>query len=1286
MKKFARSIFLIKHLFAAAVLLSYTSSASAVLAFVMALPNEGQATVAIDEKSKTAFIMDMAKNAENAIPAFPGIERMAAPLKLDGAPLLGYLAAQHGTENLVISCSHPHADHMAGIQALFKNPQQSFFHEGDLQRPRFKTITVIDDGVSNSLADMYESFAKTVKKTRLDIVFKRQSATNPRTGKLRNAFAVTSDLQQEVHIENIIFPRSDKPSIHGRSLITITRLGGPAGHVLLDFDDADSKAISAAIAQLKKDGVTKIDTFIVPHHGSKLHDIEPILALNPTKAIITVDPSNRYGHPSASILDRLMTQLKPENVIFTGSSENVILDQAGLKYARHTAAHRESAALFVADAKAFVLKRQKPSQKRKDEVLLFDKIAGIMENGPPTDIPPATDGGGTPSPKHPSGGPGGLYPETVSRIQNTGSILPASFDAVYLTPRGMKTSDLSVKKIFAPVGPVDPSLPLYIKVFDGHPERTIAAAQNDYHGDFKVYFDSPTGLVSQVHSSLPLTRSERQTRTPASPALSQVKATAPPQGGMVFLAGGTVTLGGDKLDLSGAKVTECKTKICLETRGGTYELPFDDQQLFREVWERVALKGTDAFYLSINPRKKFLMSPSNDWRIPSDTLKSGVEEPAGGQARNDVVTAGDIENSRIGQILWQADVAFKSAGLGVNVITGKRDQELLNVYSAPSGNPSTEKDLSYASSSRWCRMYWTSGAPRFDFNAVSKKATTSGPAVLAQSEAMVLESGELKNYRQGGWCDREKAMAASMQKQANDGKGPKVFQDLRQLSLMQSFSLWARQHFDVAASNFPAATAGKFPVPRWTSGIRSAPETIVQEEYIKDKHARYVHLYANEAVPFKDCFVPMNNAIDEEWERIGLKKDSNGTWILTEATTPVLSKWMSQWTIQLAKCSKARIRAPVTTIVSLEDEGEGKSAFAMSPHVLSSQIHGGILLGSTKQRRPFESAYLPNAIIWAPTPASEQLVFRQLDGDLHFWNRAEDNGPEIAQHIVITEASIKDSYVKNGKLRFLVEAPDGSVVRKELRAQPNKRFSGGVEWIEALHGSDGRRIRQTAAWPCIPDPGTCIGVAEASQQRMYELIDENKQRNPKLDVMFVDTNTWLVELDLSDVEKVLKPGGDATNKNQRIAAAQQLAKWGYTSQAQEILATVLDDVSPTAQDTVLANSLADEEDDPASLTLAMLTGFALQGIDQEVRDSKIQMRTALTAMSRVDQLTKRMSLASSKALFGSLVESCDGLMEVDVKPAEHEKLAAVCEKYRRNYSAKSALLNGIRSELTEEPE
>ena len=279
-----------------------------------ALRRPGQGSVAIDHKTFTAYITDLGNAGDGDLAT------------LDGKPLLDRLAELQ-MKRLVFTCSHPHSDHMGGIRALFEKPS-GFFLDERLTVPRFDSISVIDDEApkGTSLFDILKGSVGTNTALRIHHL----------SAKDTNAFAEISHQGDSVFIENVPYGARKGASAHGRSIVTRVVLGGTYSTV--DFDDADSSVIKLTTKVLG-DNKTSIDSFVVPHHGSALHDIDPILALGPTVAIISVNVKNPYGHPSPAIVLRLMSQLKPENIIFTGSAIPLTIGPSGIQQSSLTAAN-----------------------------------------------------------------------------------------------------------------------------------------------------------------------------------------------------------------------------------------------------------------------------------------------------------------------------------------------------------------------------------------------------------------------------------------------------------------------------------------------------------------------------------------------------------------------------------------------------------------------------------------------------------------------------------------------------------------------------------------------------------------------------------------------------------------------------------------------------------------------------------------------------------------------------------------------------------------------------------
>lgn len=312
-----------------------------------ALQGPGQGSVAIDHAKRTAYITDLGRAGDG---------RKAS---LDGTPLLEKLA-QLDVLHLVLTCSHPHSDHAGGIRALIESPR-GFFIDDQMSKPRFESITIIDDTAADSLFPVLQK----VLGEQTPIAIAHVNARN------RNAFDGISGKDDAVFIENIPYVADTRGGAHGNSVVTHLVLGGKTS--IVDFDDANSSVIRKTVAGLRSKGITSIDIFVAPHHGSAYHDIEPILSLGPTTAIITVNPRNPYGHPAPAILLALMDRLGPEHVFFTGSAENVFLNPDGVERARYSAADEESYKLFVEPGYERARFRKNPQ-----DLELFEKLKSRM--------------------------------------------------------------------------------------------------------------------------------------------------------------------------------------------------------------------------------------------------------------------------------------------------------------------------------------------------------------------------------------------------------------------------------------------------------------------------------------------------------------------------------------------------------------------------------------------------------------------------------------------------------------------------------------------------------------------------------------------------------------------------------------------------------------------------------------------------------------------------------------------------------------------------------------------
>lgn len=1200
------------------LLIGPSLSASEVTYF--ALQREGQASIAIDERKKAAYIVDLGRGGDGD------------QMKLDNVPILDKLE-QLGIEDLFFVCSHPHSDHMGGIRALFKQPRV-FFRDEKWSIARFKSISVIDDGVSD----------------RLDLLLQRSLGNNtlikvnhyPAANK--NAFAGISVRGDDVYMETIPYQVTGKPGPHGRAVFTYIELG--ENHIL-DPDDADSNAIEKVAAILKARGI-RVTTLVAPHHASRYHNVAPLLGLGVKYAVIPVNPENRYGHPSPPILLKLMQVLGKTNVVFTGSTENVVLNEKGIKSALYTAANRDSYPMFVAHNR--IRAEKKGNKEDIRDCALIQKM--MNEDGGDSQ----SSGGNNPNPSPTGPGRGGaarrLFDEEVKL---NGSILQPDFEFGAVSYGSDSIAALQSHKIFA--HPLSTS-----KDLTGQDVAVILERANTDAGETPakltpsearsviqqlkmlgnnadkakavyVYFSSPTGfrnvlepvLVTQPQELVSLLTppkpspvrppSPHARRRPSRPQGAQ-GGTPPagpqsggyvppperlPRGGMVFLRGDKLFPVGEASELLGGTLDVCGLKYCVKTSGGgispenIYELPFSPGPLFSEVWTRVYDNRIDSFYLSINPTKQFLRNlDSGLERIPSDRLNFGTGIPGTGIRTHEVVTAGNIEDSLIGQILWEADVAFKSQSLGFNVLTGNRG-ELAGSASSALAQQESSMDavsLQVPYRERWCRLYWTSGSQSVEVDEATNKVLFKGSAVIARSEPMTMRNGDLVDEPRGTWCAETKSVAAALQRQANSGRARlAVLNQLRNLAEIQSFIRWARDNGITPTDTFRKSitqysSAPHDEVPNWTSGIKTEPRVRVQQQrgLNSGRYTNLLHVSLADYATLTNCVLPKWITHDYEFPANGIYKDEKGVWRIPPDKYQFVDDWMAGLAVKIADCSNGTVLRATSTGRNGEagDTHQALTEFGIELHVQGIHMHGGVLLGI--QRGFLESAWRDRGLLLSP---HRRPFFQRDGGKLHFWNFSDGHQSfgSVGQHVFISDGVVTGVLAGEGHLMFIVETKPGAIVRQELRVGHANGFNKGLEWAEARHGSDDSLIWNKAAWPCARHEASssgCVQVSDLSLDALWGMIGKVKGKQPPISIIRDSENSWFVAVNLSEVRAELDQRWEKTPSselNSRLALVYEYAKWGFTDEAVKRYREIASKIEGNTEDTILLKQLETPSED-----------------------------------------------------------------------------------------------------------
>lgn len=184
--------------------------------------------------------------------------------------VVDYLKKQKISRIDILVGTHPDADHIGGLDAVIDN-----FDIGKIYMPKVQSNT------------------KTFEDVLLAIQRKGLKVSSAKAG-------LTIDWEPDTEV-NMIAPVKEYSDDNDMSAVIHLKFGEIS---FLFTGDAESKSEHDMIGS-KVD--LKSDVLLVGHHGSKSSTSTAFLdAVKPSYAVIQVGKNNRYGHPTADILKRLM--------------------------------------------------------------------------------------------------------------------------------------------------------------------------------------------------------------------------------------------------------------------------------------------------------------------------------------------------------------------------------------------------------------------------------------------------------------------------------------------------------------------------------------------------------------------------------------------------------------------------------------------------------------------------------------------------------------------------------------------------------------------------------------------------------------------------------------------------------------------------------------------------------------------------------------------------------------------------------------------------------------------
>lgn len=212
--------------------------------------------------------------------------------------LINYLK-NLGIKNIdFVVATHPHADHIGGMQSILKEFNVSYF-----SAPKVTENT-----------DIFKNMIKTLKEKNISINI------------LSNSHPI--DLGENTKVEIYSPSNNEYDNINNYSSLLRISYGETS---FLFTGDAEAE-IEMEVLKLNKD--LKSDVLKVGHHGSITSTTDSFLKeVSPNIAIISSGLDNSYGHPSSQVLKKLSDN--KSKIFRTDEDGTIILTSDGNSIKRH---------------------------------------------------------------------------------------------------------------------------------------------------------------------------------------------------------------------------------------------------------------------------------------------------------------------------------------------------------------------------------------------------------------------------------------------------------------------------------------------------------------------------------------------------------------------------------------------------------------------------------------------------------------------------------------------------------------------------------------------------------------------------------------------------------------------------------------------------------------------------------------------------------------------------------------------------------------------------------------
>jgi hypothetical protein len=315
-------------------------------------------------------------------------------------------------KRLVISCSHPHDDHMAGLVELIRSKDILAFERIDFVDSDYGKKESLEALYRRQWGHLYGPDGKpvpgAVEGGGTAPAVARHSARN------RNAFAELGLPTERLEVSNYKYVPEDQAGPHGHCVITEYVLKG-AGKTtrLVDFDDAEEKLVEKYEGEFRgNEGKPRPNVVVMPHHGSDRTNPRPPFLdgdKKPEAYIFTVNPENRFRHPGPRNLNACIDTVGVDHVYLTGAGENVVVTATGPRAKTYTGRQADVTRILNPlirqtgdELAATAAARERRAAQLREALGLLQRARGRFLDEPPEDFLPP---GGPP--KDGPGGEGG---------------------------------------------------------------------------------------------------------------------------------------------------------------------------------------------------------------------------------------------------------------------------------------------------------------------------------------------------------------------------------------------------------------------------------------------------------------------------------------------------------------------------------------------------------------------------------------------------------------------------------------------------------------------------------------------------------------------------------------------------------------------------------------------------------------------------------------------------------------------------------------------------------------